>query len=126
GFIDPVYSSGVFFAPKSGEMAADCLIDGLAKGDTSAAQLGGWTAEFSAATAWVRKLVDAFYTKPFSFGRFLLAHPQHKGNLTDLLIGRIFQPEVGAIFRDMDPLLEAIVAEERASGKGGASDVARR
>jgi len=113
GFIDPVYSSGVFFALKSGEMAADCLIEGLAKGDTSAGQLGGWTAEFSAATVWIRKLVDAFYTKPFRFGRFLQAYPQHKGRLTDLLIGRIFQTDAGALFRDLDPLLKATGEPQR-------------
>ena len=31
GFLDPVYSSGVFLALKSGEMAADSILDGLAK-----------------------------------------------------------------------------------------------
>ncbi len=30
GFLDPVYSSGVFLALKSGEMAADAIIEGLA------------------------------------------------------------------------------------------------
>ena len=42
GFIDPVYSSGVYFAMKSAELAADCIAEGLATGDTSAAQLGKW------------------------------------------------------------------------------------
>ena len=36
-FIDPLYSSGVFLALKSGELAADCVVEGLRKGDTSAA-----------------------------------------------------------------------------------------
>ncbi|MCH8045959.1 MAG: tryptophan 7-halogenase, partial [Planctomycetes bacterium] len=40
GFIDPIYSSGVYFALKSGELAADAITEGLAAGDTSAAQLG--------------------------------------------------------------------------------------
>ena len=50
----------------------------------------------------MRKLVDAYYSNEFSFGGFMKQHPQHQGNLTDLLIGRIFHDEAGNIFRDMD------------------------
>ena len=39
-FLDPLYSSGVLLALHSGEMAADAIVEGFAKGDTSAAQLG--------------------------------------------------------------------------------------
>src|SRR5882762_7650157 len=42
GFLDPLYSSGVLLALRSGEMAADAIVEGLAKDDTSAAQLGKW------------------------------------------------------------------------------------
>src|SRR5829696_8423950 len=35
GFLDPLYSSGVLLALKSGELAADAIIDGLNKGDTT-------------------------------------------------------------------------------------------
>ncbi len=48
GFIDPVYSPGVFFAMKSGELAADAIIRGLAKNDLSARQLGKWSNEYDA------------------------------------------------------------------------------
>jgi len=105
GFIDPIYSSGVFFALKSGEMAADSIIEGLEQQNTSARQLGKWTDEFKAGTRWIRKLVDAYYTNEFSFGGFMKHHPEHQGNLTDLLIGRIFHDEAGNIFRDMDPAI---------------------
>ena len=111
GFIDPIYSSGVYFALRSGELAADAIVEGLHKGDTSAGQLGKWAAEFSQGTAWIRKLVTAFYTSDFSFGRFLRDHPQHVGNLTDLLIGRIFYDGAGRIFDDMDPMLEKVSAD---------------
>ena len=47
GFIDPIYSSGVYFALKSGQLAADAIIEGLRSGDTSAAQLGKWVKEFA-------------------------------------------------------------------------------
>src|SRR5207253_1538262 len=42
GFLDPLYSSGVLLALRSGEMAADAIVEGLAAGDTSGAQLGKW------------------------------------------------------------------------------------
>ena len=48
GFLDPLYSSGVLLALKSGELAADAIVDGLKKGDTSAAQLGAWGDDFNA------------------------------------------------------------------------------
>jgi flavin-dependent dehydrogenase len=111
GFIDPLYSSGVLFALKSGQLAADCIIEGLKSGDTSPAQLGKWVPEFDVATNWVRKLVLAFYTGQFRVGRFIREYPQHQDNLTDILIGRIFYPEVGRIFDDLDPWLERVALE---------------
>jgi flavin-dependent dehydrogenase len=107
GFIDPIYSTGVFLALRSGELAADCIMDGLSNGDASAAQLGTWTADFKRGIQLFRKLVDAFYTNEFSFAKFLKEHPQHHSNLTDLLIGRAFYSEAGRIFEDLDPALEA-------------------
>ncbi len=113
GFIDPIYSSGVFFALKSGELAADAIIEGLKSGDTSGKQLGKWADQFKSGTKWIRKLVGAFYENDFSFGRFMREHPEHRGNLTDLLIGRIFYDGAGRIFDDMDPELERVKDEEK-------------
>jgi hypothetical protein len=79
----------------------DCIVAALRQGDTSGAQLGGWTPEFQAGVQWIRKLAEAFYTDEFSFGQFLREHPQSRGNLTDLLIGRVFYEGVGRIFDDM-------------------------
>ena len=74
---------------------------------------GKWTNDFNDGTRWIRKLVTAFYSNEFSFGRFMRDHPQHRGNLTDLLIGRIFHEEAGRIFDDLDPALEKRRAEVR-------------
>ena len=108
GFIDPIYSSGVFLALKSGLMAGEAVAEGLHAGDTSAKQLGRWTREYNEGVKWIRKLVRAFYTKEFSFGGFMKAYPEHAPNLTNLLIGRVFDGKPGAIFDDMDPWLEKI------------------
>jgi flavin-dependent dehydrogenase len=111
GFIDPLYSSGVFFALKSGQLAADAVIEGLQRGDTSGAQLGKWARDFSIGVNWVRKLVRAYYTGYFRVGRFVREYPQHIGPMTDILIGRIFHPTAGDIFNDLDPFLDRMRAE---------------
>ena len=45
GFLDPVYSTGLFLALKSGEMAADTIVEAFKKNDFSAAQLGSFGAD---------------------------------------------------------------------------------
>jgi flavin-dependent dehydrogenase len=111
GFIDPIYSSGVWFALKSGQLAADAIIEGLRQGDTSGEQLGKWVPEFARGTAWVRKLAEAWYCGCFRVGQFIREYPQHVRPMTDILIGRIFQPEAGKFFDDLDPWLERMKAE---------------
>jgi flavin-dependent dehydrogenase len=106
GFIDPIYSSGVYLAMRSGELAADAIVAGLGKGDTSQAQLASWIPAFCEGTRWIRKLVDAYYTPEFSFGHFLRDHPHYRPDLTDLLIGRVFHAGAGRIFDDMVPAIE--------------------
>lgn len=106
-FIDPVYSSGVFLALKSGEMAADAVNEGLANGDLSAAQLSKWAGVYDEGMKLFRKLVGAFYTDEFSFADFLKKYPQYKGHLTDLLIGRVYgESNPGEMFEELDPWLE--------------------
>ena len=67
GFLDPLYSSGVLLALRSGEMAADAIVEGLAKGDTSRAQLGKWERDFVRGMDRMRRLVCEYYDG-FSFG----------------------------------------------------------
>ncbi|WP_146528493.1 NAD(P)/FAD-dependent oxidoreductase [Novipirellula artificiosorum] len=102
GFIDPVYSSGVYFALEMGIRAADAVVAGFQSNDLSARQLGSWTDEFLEGAQWVRKLVHAFYSKEFSIGRFMKEHPEHRGRVTDLLIGRIFDESAEQLFKDME------------------------
>jgi flavin-dependent dehydrogenase len=111
GFIDPIYSSGVWFALKSGQLAADAIIEGLRKGDTSGEQLGKWEPDFRRGTTWVRKLAEAWYCGQFRVGKFIREYPHHIGPMTDILIGRIFHPTAGDIFNDLDPWLERMKAE---------------
>jgi flavin-dependent dehydrogenase len=101
GFLDPMYSSGVFLALKSGEMAADAINEAFEKNDFSSRQLGAWGKEIADGMSSIRKLVYAFYTKDFSFGKFMREHPEMKKNLVDLLIGNVFRDGVEDIFTPM-------------------------
>ena len=101
GFLDPLYSSGVLLALRSGSMAADAIAEGIAKNDLSGAQLGKWEPTFTAGMDRMRSLVCAYY-EGFSFGRFVAKHPHYKGLLTDMLIGDLFEDRFGPLFRDID------------------------
>ncbi len=93
GFLDPLYSSGVLLALKSGELAADAVCAALAKGDTSGSQLGSWETDYVRGMERMRSLVCAYYAG-FSFGKFVAKYPHRKGDITDLLIGDLFRPEL--------------------------------
>jgi flavin-dependent dehydrogenase len=103
GFLDPLYSSGVLLALKSGELAADAIADGLAKGDTSAAHLGRWGAAFNKGVDRMRRLVCEYYDG-FSFGRFVKEYPHLRGKVTDLLIGDLFDDKVDEVWGPLESL----------------------
>ena len=101
GFLDPVYSSGLFLALKSGEMAADAINEALEKEDFSVEQLDSFGADFVAGMEAIRKLVYAFYTKDFSFGRFLKRFPECQQGIVDILSGNVYRKDVTGIFGPM-------------------------
>jgi flavin-dependent dehydrogenase len=96
GFLDPLYSSGILLALKSGELAADAITAALDAGDTSAARLGAWGPDYIRGMERMRRLVCEFY-EGFNFGRFVKRHPHLKGHVTDLLIGDLFNDRVDEI-----------------------------
>lgn len=103
GFLDPLYSSGVLLALRSGEMAADAIVEGLQKGDLSAAQLGKWGPGFNQGVDRMRRLVCEYYDG-FSFGGFVREYPHLKGKVTDLLIGDLFTEAVDVVWQPMESL----------------------
>jgi flavin-dependent dehydrogenase len=105
GFLDPLYSSGVLLALKSGELAADAIAEGLAAGDTSAAQLGKWGPSFNEGVDRMRRLVCEYYDG-FSFGTFVRQYPDLRGTITDLLIGDLFTDRVDKVWAPMESLYE--------------------
>jgi flavin-dependent dehydrogenase len=103
GFLDPLYSSGVLLALKSGELAADAIVEGLKNGDTSGAQLGNWAPNFNTGVDRMRRLVCEYYAG-FSFGKFVHRHPDLRGTLTDLLIGDLFTDRVDKVWAPMEAM----------------------
>ena len=104
GFLDPVYSTGLFLALKSGEMAADVIIEAFRENDFSETQLGSFGQTFIDGMEAFRKLVYAFYTKEFSFARFLSEYPEHLGGIVDILSGDVYRRDVTHIFPDMSKI----------------------
>jgi flavin-dependent dehydrogenase len=103
GFLDPLYSSGVLLALKSGELAADVVAEGLRAGDTSAECLGRWGPAFNQGVDRMRRLVCEYY-QGFSFGQFVKTFPELRGTVTDLLIGDLFHERVDRVWGPMESL----------------------
>ena len=52
------------------------------------------------------------YYDGFSFGAFVRKYPHHKGNLTDLLIGNLFNEEVAEVFGPMEQMQAEMAAAD--------------
>ena len=89
GFLDPVFSSGVYFALRSGVLCGDAIVDALAANDVSAARFEGYAREVRRQMEPMRQLVHAFYDGDFNFGTFLKRYPEERVALTDVLIGDV-------------------------------------
>jgi len=99
-FLDPVFSSGVFLALKSGQLAADAVHAALEQNDVSAGQFADYGETLCGGIETMRKLVYAFYNPEFSFKDLVMQYPESRGALTDRLIGDLFS--------DSEALFEAL------------------
>jgi len=105
-FLDPVFSSGVFLALKSGEMAADAVHGALERDDTSASAFAGYGETLCSHIEVMRKLVYAFYDPEFSFGKLIRKHPDLRPKLTDCLIGNVEGQDYDDLARAIAELAE--------------------
>ena len=105
GFLDPLYSSGVLLALKSGELAADAIVDGLARAATPAPRSWARGApSFNQGVDRMRRLVCEYYDG-FSFGKFVQqVSANSRGTVTDLLIGDLFTDRVDKVWGPMESL----------------------
>ena len=100
-FLDPVFSSGLFLALKSGELAADAIHQGLDEtGGVTSATFSNYEREFRWALDQFRQLVLAFYNESFNFGTFVKTYPELQSRLVDALVGNVYT--------DLKPLFNAL------------------
>lgn len=88
-FLDPVFSSGVMLALKSGTMAGEEVHKGLLAGDLSPSRFTHYGATIRQGVENMRKLVYAFYDPNFSFREIIAKYPDAGGEITDCLSGDV-------------------------------------
>lgn len=89
GFLDPVFSSGVMLALKSGTLAADTIEQCFKANDFSASRFVDYGNYMKQGIENMRKLVYAFYDLNFSFRKLTEKYPEAHGQITDCLSGDV-------------------------------------
>lgn len=89
GFLDPVFSSGVMLALKSGALATDVIRAAFDAGDFSAERFTEYGRVMREGIENMRKLVYAFYDQGFSFRILTNKYPELAGDITDCLSGDV-------------------------------------
>ncbi len=82
GFMDPIFSAGVYLAMYSGRLAADTVLQSLAAGDDGGRRLRRYEKEVFRAMRLYWRMVEGFYTQPFME---LFMEPRPKFNLPDAI-----------------------------------------
>ncbi len=88
-FLDPVFSSGLLLALKSGMLAADAVNDALVAKDYGSARFAEYGAALRFGIENMRKLIYAFYNPAFSFREVTDRYPDLAGDITDCLSGEV-------------------------------------
>src|ERR1043166_6180899 len=88
-FLDPVFSSGLMLALKSGVMAGDAVHEALQAGDLSPERFADYGRMLRIGIENMRKLVYAFYDQEFSFRSLTDKYPDMAGEVTDCLSGDV-------------------------------------
>jgi flavin-dependent dehydrogenase len=88
-FLDPVFSSGLMMALKSGVMAADAVHESIVAKDFSPARFADYATMLRTGIENMRKLVYVFYDPNFSFRLLTDKYPALAGDITDCLSGDV-------------------------------------
>jgi flavin-dependent dehydrogenase len=88
-FLDPVFSSGLMLALKSGVMAGEILHEAIVARDFSPARFEEYGRQLREGIENMRKLVYAFYNEDFSFRQLTDKYPDLAGDITDCLSGDV-------------------------------------
>jgi len=100
-FLDPIYSSGLFLALASAELAATSIHSALDAEDVSAERLGRFTRPLAQGVNVIYRLIQAFYDPNFSFREFTRRFPEQRPALIDCLTGDVIE-------KDLSGFLEAL------------------
>ncbi len=109
-FLDPVFSSGLMLALKSGVMAGDAVVAALEAGDFSPERFTDYARGLRQGIENMRKLVYAFYDPNFSFRTITDRRPELAGDITDCLSGDVNKDfsRLWAAIREIAPLPEEL------------------
>ena len=88
-FLDPVFSSGLMLALKSGTMAGDAVHKAIVERDFAPEQFADYARYMREGIENMRKLVYAFYDPKFSFKKVIDKYPEAAGEITDCLSGDV-------------------------------------
>jgi len=125
-FLDPVFSSGLMLALKSGVLVGDEVHKALIERDFSPQRFASYGRYMREGVENMRKLVYAFYDPAFSFKKVMEKYPEAAGELTDCLSGDVnkdFEPLWKKI-REFVPLPENLPVGEPLVGAN--SEIASR
>jgi flavin-dependent dehydrogenase len=82
GFMDPIFSAGVYVAMYSGKLASQVVVEALSGGNDGRRRLLVYEKEVFRVMRYYWEMVEAFYTKPFIE---LFMEPRPKFNLPDAI-----------------------------------------
>jgi flavin-dependent dehydrogenase len=125
-FLDPVFSSGVMLALKSGVLAADAVHAALVDRNFAPARFAPYAATLREGVENMRRLVYAFYNPKFSFRELTNKYPDAVGSVTDCLSGDV-NKDFSTLWRQIAefvPLPEAMPAGEPLTQAGAAAQPA--
>ena len=109
-FLDPVFSSGVMLALKSGTMAGDEIHKAIVERDFSAERFTDYGRYMREGVENMRRLVYAFYHPKFSFRDLTNKYPDAVGSVTDCLSGDV-NKDFSVLWRQIEefvPLPDAL------------------
>jgi flavin-dependent dehydrogenase len=109
-FLDPVFSSGVMLALKSGVMAGDETHRAIVEQDFSPERFTAYAEQLRQGVENMRRLVYAFYNPKFSFRTLTRKYPDATGSVTDCLSGDV-NKDFSELWRQIEefvPLPEAL------------------
>lgn len=109
-FLDPVFSSGLMLALKSGVMAGEAVHEAIVANDFAPERFANYASTLRQGIENMRKLVYAFYDPNFSFRVITDKYPDLAGDITDCLSGDVNKDfsRLWSAVREFAPLPEEL------------------